>query len=361
MESVSPGQGHVAPPMPPGAITGRSAWRGEDLARSEDWIYRLSGADIAEIDDALAAVRARGLDLMEIDRAAFPLSRLAKALDAIHEELLTGRGFVLVRGLPMERYSPEDAATAYWGIGRYLGNPVSQNAKGHLLGHVRDLGFDLKDPNVRVYQTTERQCYHADSCDIVALLCLHKARRGGHSSLVSSVTLHNEVLARRPDLLPTLFEPFCIDRRGEVPEGMKPYFTMPVFSWHAGLLSGYYVRRYIESAQRFPDAPRLSNNQIEALDLIDGLADDPALHHEMAFEPGDMQFLHNHQILHDRTAFEDWPEPDRKRHLLRLWLCPPDGRPLPDCFRARWGSIEIGRRGGILAPDTELNAPRTPV
>jgi hypothetical protein len=347
--------------MPPGPITGPSAWRGEDLARSEDWIHRLSDADIAEIDAALASARDRGLGLMDIDRAAFPLPRLGKALDAIHRELLAGRGFVLIRGLPMDRYSTEEAAMAYWGIGRYLGNPVSQNAKGHLLGHVRDLGYDVNDPNVRVYQTTERQCYHADSCDFVALLCLRGARRGGHSSLVSSVTLHNEILARRPDLLPVLFEPFRVDRRGEVPEGMKPYFEMPVFTWHDGLLSGYYVRRYIESAQRFPDVPKLTARQIEALDLLDALADDPALHHEMEFEPGDMQVLHNHQILHDRTAFEDWAEPDRKRHLLRLWLCPPDGRPLPDCFRARWGSIEIGQRGGILAPETELNAPLEPV
>lgn len=348
--------GSTAPATPPGPIGGPAAWRGEDLARSDDWMYRLSDADIAEIDAALASVRSRGLDLMDIDRAAFTLPRLGAKLDAIRRELLAGRGFVAIRGLPMDRYSTEDAATAYWGIGRQLGDPVSQNAGGHLLGHVRDLGYDVHDPNVRVYQTTERQYYHADSCDIVALLCLRKARRGGHSSLVSSVTLYNEILARRPDLLPVLFEPFCIDRRGEVPEGMKPYFEMPVFTWHEGLLSAYYVRRYIESAQRFPDVPRLTAPQIEALDLLDSLADDPALHHEMAFEPGDMQFLHNHQILHDRTAFEDWPEPERKRHLLRLWLCPPDGRPLPGCFRARWGSIEIGRRGGILVPETELKA-----
>jgi len=351
----------AAPAMPPGPITGPSAWRGADLAGSDDWLTRLNDADLAEIDAALAAVRKRGLGLIDIDRTAFPLPMLGEKLKAVHRELLSGRGFTVIRGLPMDRYSTEDAATAYWGIGRHLGNPVSQNAKGHLLGHVRDLGYDVNDPNVRVYQTTERQYYHADSCDFVGLLCLRKARKGGNSSLVSSVTLYNEILARRPDLLPVLFEPFCIDRRGEVPDGMKPWFEMPVFTWHAGLLSAYYVRRYIESAQRFPEVPRLTGRQIEALDLLDSLADDPALHHEMAFEPGDMQFLHNHQILHDRTGFEDWPEPERKRHLLRLWICPPDGRPLPDSFRARWGSIEIGRRGGILVPETKLNAPLEPV
>jgi len=349
------------PAMPSGPIAGPSAWRGVEVAASGDWLHRLSDADIAEIDAALATVRARGLGLLDIDRNAFPLPRLGTTLEEIRRELLTRRGFVVIRGLPMERYTTEEAAAAYWGIGRHLGNPVSQNAKGHLLGHVRDLGYDVNDPNVRVYQTTERQYYHADSCDIVALLCLRKARQGGYSSLVSSVTLYNEIRTRRPDLLPVLFRPFCIDRRGEVPEGMKPYFEMPVFTWHEGFLSAYYVRRYIESAQRFPDVPRLSPAQIEALDLLDSLADDSALHHEMGFEPGDMQFLHNHQILHDRTAFEDWPEPERKRHLLRLWLCPPDGRPLPDCFRARWGSIEIGRRGGILVPETRLNAPLEPV
>ncbi len=135
---------------------------------------------------------------------------------------------------------------------------------------------------------------------------------------------------------------------------------MPVFAWHEGLLSTYYVRRYIESARRLPGVPALTPAQIEAFDLLDELAEDPNLHLRMELEPGDIQLLHNPQILHDRTAYEDWPEPDRRRYLLRLWLCPPDGRPLPASYAQRWGSVEIGARGGIRVPGTELVATLEP-
>jgi hypothetical protein len=350
-----------SPPMPPGPIEGPSAWRGEDLARSQDWMYRLSPDDLAELEGAVAHVRRRGLDIIAVTRADFPLPRLGKVLDDVHRELLHGRGFVLLRGVPVERYAAAEVATLYWGLGTYLGRALSQNAKGHLLGHVRDLGYDHRDPHVRIYQTTERQYFHTDSCDLVGLLCLRQARAGGRSAIISSVTVFNEMLARRPDLVPVLFEPFETDRRGEVPAGMKPWFAVPVFNWYAGLLSTIYVRRYIESARRFPDVPPLTARQVEALDAFDALLEDRALNLFMDFEPGDIQLLHNHQILHDRTGYIDWPEAARKRHLLRLWLAPPDGRPLPDCFAPRYGSVEIGRRGGILVPGTGLTVPLEPV
>jgi Taurine catabolism dioxygenase TauD, TfdA family len=353
--------GRTIPAMPPGPLAGPSAWYGADMAKSEEWIYALSPREVGEIDAALAAVKGKDLAILDVSRNAFPLPTLGTALDGIHDALLHGRGFALIRGIPRERYSKTDMATIFWSIGAHLGRAVSQNAKGHVLGHVRDLGYKVDDPNVRTYQTTRRQYYHADSCDIVALMCLNKARSGGLSTIVSSVTLYNELLARDLALTRVLFEPFCVDRRGEVPPGMKPYYTIPVFHWYEGLLTAYYVRRYIESAQRFDDVPRITAQQLAALDLLDSLADDPRLHLKMAFEPGDIQLLHNHQILHDRTDFDDWPEPERKRHLLRLWLCPPDGRPLPEVFTQRWGSVAIGDRGGIWVSGTKLNAPLEPV
>jgi hypothetical protein len=244
------------------------------------------------------------------------------------------------------------------GIGSYFGSPRSQNAKGHLLGHVKDLGVDVTDPNVRYYQTRRRLEYHTDSVDIVGLLCLRASKQGGESFIASSTTCYNEICKRRPDLLPLLFEPFPTDRRGEVPEGMLPWFDMPVFHWHAGRLTGIYVRQYIESAQAlFPQAKRLTPRHREALDLLDAITNDPAVHLSMAFAPGDMQFLHNHQILHSRSDFENWPEPDRHRHLLRLWLCPAKGRALPDAFAVRYGSVTPGDRGGIVVRGTTLNVP----
>jgi hypothetical protein len=215
---------------------------------------------------------------------------------------------------------------------------------------VKDLGLSSNDPNVRIYQTRERQNYHTDSCDIVGLLCLQTARSGGLSSLVSTTTIYNEMRESRPDLARVLFDPIETDRRGEVPAGQLPYLLIPVLNWYAGLLTGFYQRSYIESARRFPEVPALTPEQIEALDLFDQLSNDPAMHLQMELRPGDMQLVHNHSLLHDRTAFEDWPEPDRRRHLLRLWLAPEQARPLPPVFAERYGSVVPGDRGGVSVP-----------
>ena len=346
----------VAPPRP--LIEGRSAWIGADLARRPgDWIYQLSAAEIAEIERAAAGVRERGMELGQLTRAAFPLPTLGPMLDRLRDEVLNGRGFVLMRGLPVDGKKLVDNAAAYLGIGTYFGRVRSQNAMGHILGHVRDLGLATADPNVRTYQTTERQHFHTDSCDIVGLLCLKTAQSGGLSSLVSSMTLYNVMATRRPDLVRRLFQPFCTDRRGEVPEGKKPYFEIPVFNDFEGYLSVLYSRRYIDSGQRFPEVPRLAPEDIEALDYFDALTNDPELHLDMELRPGDMQFVHNHTILHDRTAYVDWPEPEQKRHLLRLWLAAPGARPLPPIYAERYGTITIGDRGGIICPGTKLHVP----
>jgi hypothetical protein len=314
---------------------------------------------VAEIDAAIARFAASGAELAQIAPQSFALPLLGRRLLSIAYELLEGRGFVLMRGLPVERYSRKETAIAYMGIGSYFGRPRSQNAKGHLLGHVKDLGVDVTDPNVRYYQTKRKLEYHTDSVDLVGLLCLKTAKSGGESFIVSSTTCYNEILARRPDLLPLLFEPFPTDRRGEVPEGMLPWFDMPVFHWHAGKLTAIYVRQYIESAQaHFPQAKRLTAKHWEALDLLDTLTNDPAIHLSMQFEPGDMQFLHNHQILHSRNDFENWPEPARHRHLLRLWLAPASARPLPAIFAPRYGSVAPGERGGIVVSGM---TPRVPL
>jgi hypothetical protein len=350
----------LAPPRP--LVEGPSAWIGRDLrSREDEWIYPLSAAEIGEIESAVAAVRARGLDIAEIRRADFPLPRLGPRLDRLREEILDGRGFVLIRGWPVEGRPVADSAAAYWGIGTYLGSARSQNAKGHLLGHVRDLGLSTSNPNVRTYQTTERQHFHTDSCDIVGLLCLKAAKSGGLSSIASSMAIYNAMATRRPDLVARLFRPMPTDRRGEVPEGKKPFFEIPVYNDHAGYLSVLYSRPYINSSQRFPEARRLAPEDIEALDMFDDLANDADLRLDMQLQPGDMQFLHNHTILHDRTAFEDWPEPEQKRHLLRLWLAAPGARPLPPIYAERYGSTTIGDRGGIICPGTRLHAPLEPV
>ena len=348
------------PPRP--LVEGDAAWFGPDLAaRPEVWTYHLSDPERAEIAAAVAGVQARGTDIADITRADFPLPTLGPVLQRLRNDVLNGRGFALIRGLPVEDRPIADSAMAYFGIGTWFGLARSQNAKGHLLGHVRDLGMSTDDPRVRTYQTTERQHFHTDSCDIVALLCLKTSKTGGLSSLVSSSTIYNVMATSRPDLVRRLFQPFATDRRGEVPEGKQPWFDMPVFHDFQGYLSAIYSRTYVRSSQRFPEARRLTETDLEALDYFDSLAESSALRLDITFRPGDMQFVHNHTLLHDRTAFVDWPEPERKRHLLRLWLAAPGARPLPPVYAERYGSLEVGDRGGIICPGTRLHAPLEPV
>ena len=343
----------------PRRYDGPSAWTGAEMRGRNDWIMWLSEAERAELDAAWRG--SAHIPIEAIGPADFTLPTLGPKLHTLRDEIIDGRGFVLVRGLDTDGWPIERTARTWWGLGAWFGRAVSQNAMGHVLGHVRDLDYHTDDPNVRTYQTTERQYYHADSCDIVGLMCLRPAKRGGLSSIVSSVTLYNEMARRRPELAAVLSEPVPFDRRGEVPDNEAPFFLNAVFNHHAGLVSSYVSRRYVESSQRHPDAPRLTPLHVEALDLLDELAEDPDLHLDMEFRPGDIQLLHNHTIFHDRTAFEDWPEPERKRHLLRLWLCPPNGRPLPERYAARWGGVTIGDRGGIVCPETRLHAPLAPI
>lgn len=337
---------------------GPAAWLGCEMKHREDWILHLTPAHVAELEVAAAPLSVDAL--AELTPARFPLPTLGPVLVAMRHELLHGRGFSLVKGLPLERYSPERCAAIFMGVGAHLGHARSQNAKGHVLGHVCDLGLSSADPSVRVYQTRERQTFHTDSCDVVGLLCLREARRGGDSLLVSALTIYNVMRRKYPDLLARLLTPMPHDRRGEIPEGEKPYFEIPVFSWYDGDITGFYQRQYFDSAQRFPDARRLTPEDVSALDTFDELANDPNLGFTMRLAPGDMQFVYNHTMLHDRTGFEDFSEPERRRHLLRLWLACEGDRRLPAAFAARYGSIAVGDRGGIAVAPRRV-VPLTPV
>ena len=341
--------------------TGPAVWYGRDLVGSDEWIYQLSQSDIAEIDEAIEAIGRRQTPVSELVKDDFLLPTLGPALQEIQHEVVSGRGFVLLRNLPVARYTKREAITAYWGIGLHFGWPISQNAKGHLLGHVTNIGLDPSNPHHRIYATKVRHLFHTDSCDVVGLLCLQPAKEGGLSSVVSSVTIYNEMLAQRPDLVEVLEQPFVVDRKGEIPAGKRPYYEMPVFNHYAGHLTTIYARDFIEAAQRFEEVPRLRPEQVEAMDLLDALAARDDVRLNMTLARGDIQLLHSHQTLHARTAFEDYAEPERRRHLLRLWLAPPNSRPLPPVFAERYGTIEVGtRRGGIMVPGAKLHVSFDP-
>ena len=342
----------------PAQIASPSAWLGKQMrAQSESWLYTLTSDDIADLENAARYFQATGLDVGEISTETFPLTSFSKHIYSLKRCLLGGTGVEVLRGLPIASYTQAFAATVFCGIGVHLGRARSQNAQGHILGHVRDVGADANDPNTRIYQTRERQSFHTDSADVVALLCLKMAKQGGQSLLVSAESIYNRMRAECPDLLLKLFEPISTDRRGEVPEGALPFVNIPVLSWENDFLTVFYQRQYIDSAQRFKEAVRLTPDHVKALDTFDEMANDPDLCFGMQLEPGDMQFVYNHSQLHDRTAFLDWPDPAQRRHLMRLWLSLEGDRPLPTCFEERYGSIEIGNRGGIVTKGTRLHAP----
>lgn len=342
----------------PDTISGPAAWTGAEMRdRQDEWLIPLSADQIADLEQAAEVFLSSGAEIGAVTKATFPLGRFAEHLERLRRKLLHGIGFEVLRGLPIHRYDRRTQATIFCGIGAHLGRARSQNAAGHILGHVRDQGADPNDPTTRIYQTNARQTFHTDSADVVGLLCLNEARQGGDSLLVSAEAIYNRMRLERPDLVPLLFDAIATDRRGEVPEGMLPYMTIPPLSWHQGKLTVFYQRQYIDSAQRFDGALRLTPRHVEALNLFDALADDPELHLTMRLQPGDMQFVYNHSQLHDRTGFVDWPDPEDRRHLLRLWLSPPGDRVLPECFRQRYGSIEPGNRGGIITRETTLQVP----
>lgn len=328
----------------------RAAWTGAEMRSSDEWIHRLTDAEVDELEAALAAVKSKGVGLYDVTREDFPLPTLSPVIQGWVHDLEDGRGFLLVKGLPIDRYSESDASTIYWGIGQHMGLPVSQNAAGDLLGHVRDTGRSIADPSVRGYQTRIRLPYHTDGSDVVGLLCFRPARSGGLSSIVSSSTVFNEVVRRRPDLVDVMYEAFFYDRREEQAPGQDPWYTSPIASYVDGRLSVRYIRGFIETAQRFPEVPRITDRQRELLDLIDAITMDPDVELLMDFEPDDMQFVNDYVILHSRTDYADFEEPERKRHLLRLWLTLREGRRLAPDFARGMGAVdERGGRGGVTS------------
>ena len=322
----------------------RAAWLGREMRSTDEWVYRLSEDEIAELDAALRHLQASARQIPDIGKEHFPLERFGRTLRLLQTEIENGLGIMLVRGLPRDRYSSEEMGLIYWGIGAHMGRAVAQNAQGEVLGHVRDMGRDqYKDMHARGYQTASRLPFHNDSCDIVGLCCLETAKNGGLSSVASSVSVHNTLVRTRPDLAEVLGQPFYADRRGEESPGQKPYYVTPAFIRHRGRMFNRYNRTFINSGQRFNEVPRLTPLQVEALDAVDTLCNDPEIRLDMKLERGDMQFVNNYVVLHSRTAYEDHEDPARKRHLLRLWLRTPAFADYPDALKDRYEDMDKWR------------------
>lgn len=308
--------------------TGPQAWLGPDIVnRPGEWLHQWTAAEIAEIEMAADSVADR--DILDITAADFPLPTIKATLARIRSDVLHGRGFAMLRGLPVDEWSMDKAARAYWGLGAHIGLPVAQNSEGEALGHVKDVRRNADKAKSRGYQTADRLAFHTDTADVVGLFCRKPAKSGGDSLIVSSTSIYNEIVRRRPDLAAVLMQPLQRSFVSDNPDDQNRLVDIPLFMHADGRMIGHYVRGHIYKAQALPGARPFTDAQKEALALVDSIADDPAFYLDMQFRLGDIQFLCNHTVLHSRRAFKDYEGFSERRHLLRLWLACKDGPALP--------------------------------
>ncbi|HVJ96093.1 MAG TPA: TauD/TfdA family dioxygenase [Acidimicrobiia bacterium] len=322
-------------------ITTGAVWNAESVGAPGTWTHVLDDAARSAIVAVATEMRDAGVTPESATPSTAKLDALAPLTSRLTEELRHGRGFALIRNFPVDLLDETTTELAYVAFGLEFGLPVSQDGTGTLLGHVRDQRVPRTTPAIRRYATNERQDFHTDGADIIGLLCLQRARRGGESRIVSAAAVYNQILATAPDALDVLYEPMCWDRNDEQGPGEPPFFAMPVLSDATGEPRFFYIGWYIRDAQRHVDAPRLTAGQLAAMERIETIANDPAFYVEMDFQPGDIQLLNNAVILHSREAYEDDPDPARRRHLLRLWLA-----------AHTFATVDDTLRGGIPVRDS---------
>ncbi|EON96217.1 putative taurine catabolism dioxygenase protein [Phaeoacremonium minimum UCRPA7] len=346
----------------PKEITGPTLWKREDYINNpERWTHPFTDDEVQELSAAADNFIASGTPLTGISQDNFPLPKLSKVLNTLREDLLNGKGFILFKRFPADVWGPEKNAVAYMGLGTYIGYFVSQNGRGHVLGHVKDVGDDATQiDRVRIYRTTARQFFHADDCDIVGLLCVHRAAEGGESDIVSIHNVWNSLQRDHPDVAKLLTQPvWYFDRKGETSVGEEEWIRQPIFYIENGGKGRVYCKwdpYFVRSLTRFSDkglVPPLSQEQKHAITVLEDTCNKLALH--MVLEVGDIQFVSNTHLLHARTAYKDYPPPAPRRHLLRLWLSTPEtegGWVLP------FHDSTEKKRGGIQVND---NPPRAPL
>ncbi len=312
--------------------------------------------------DEVAAIEAAAID-PEIRPVPRPvvLPALERLVDELRQHLVEGQGVAAFEGFPVERFDPTQLRAIWWGVSCALGTPVSQSWRGDLIGDVRDLGTGISGPVGRGYTSNSELNFHADACDISGLFFLRTAKDGGVTRVASAVAAHDVMARRRPDALDLLYQPLPWSWQGNQSAGEPGWYEMPVFGLVDDRVSCAYVRTNILLAPQNAGAPALSAEQVEAVQMLVETASEPGLWVEHSFEPGAMVFVHNHTALHLRTAFTDWDDPARKRHLLRVWISTPNSRQLPESFGSFFSSLDAGTvRGGYAPnPSAAANAANT--
>jgi len=313
----------------------RAAWFGKDLrVDPASWQHVLSEEErqdaVAAVVHAEASLATRGAALSNLQIEEFPLPALSQAISRWRLELggVHGRGFVVIKGIPVDSWTEHQAEVFFWGLGLHLGIPGAQNNEGDLVTHVKDVGADPRTE--RLYKTNAKIELHCDSADVVGLLCLQTSNTGGTSELVSSVSVYNTLAAEQPELARKLFErEFTLDTRGS---GGVNYITLPAAAYdsYSGELRTFWHTQYFRSWTQYPEAPPMAEAHRVVLDAWNEIAARPDFVLPMQLERGDVQLNNNHVIVHGRSAYKD--AGGKPRHLLRLWLSLDP--PLSICSRA---------------------------
>ncbi len=342
-------------------LSGACAWKGENIVNDSSWQFHFDAIDLVDLDEALFHAKNAGCDIRSVDRSLFPLDHLSQKLHDISSVLEDGCGFARLKSLPLDRWSMEDRELIWMGLASHIGVPVYQNYQGQLIrpitaerGDVGDRYGQLEMDSGQFLSSRARTAsnselrFHTDRCDVVALLCTGQAETGGDSRIASSVTVHNEMLKRAPELCKMLYEDLPRSRIGEEQGGETAWYYLPVWGVQNNKFTSHYSRTYVEALEYVSGAPQVSDVQWKAMDMLAELADECAL--SMRLDPGDIQFLNNHVIYHSRGSYQDNPDKGLVRSLTRIWLCSPQ-RALPEKHKILWGEVESGKiRGGIQQP-----------
>jgi hypothetical protein len=318
-------------------IEAESAWTSKAIGGKEGLMYRLTDRHLAAFDDLLR--RTRHLKPQDVTRAEFDHPDVNPLLAELLHIIQQGRGAVIVSGITQERYSDEEFERIYWGFGTHWGEAATQSEFGDRLGRVTFVPVGPDNPTDRGYKGKEELFLHTDNHEIVGLMCVQKAVGGGWSILASSTAIHNEIQKARPDLLAALYDGYYMATR-EASTSSKPVTDdkVPVFSCIDGVVSSLFNREFFNRAAGIKGD--MSAEFAEAMAQFNALADNPDIHAQFMMEPGEMMFINNYTVLHARTPFEDTPE--QRRRLLRLWVTPPQGRPVAEVYRRK--ALSYGKR-----------------
>jgi hypothetical protein len=317
-----------------------SAWRADEISLDQVTI-QLESRHLQALSKSLEKVNRNCISLENINRSNFTLASIAADLDQWYQEIINGKGLVRLQGFPVNDYTLKDLERMYWGLGSHFGTTVSQSVQGDFIGHVTDVAG--KDPNARAYRNSLEIPPHTDLTDIIGMLSIQKAKQGGLSTYTSALSIHNQILQTKPELLEPLYQGYQMHRFGEEAPGDDPVtpYKVPVLFEKDGFVSARIVPEYIDMAEVALGKP-MKPIEREAFDEFMRLSESDELQFSVMMEPGDITLTNNHTILHSRTAFFDDDDPDKRRHLLRLWLVTPDQRPIPD-------EMKLHHNEGILA------------